>query len=123
MIRFKNNVLPVWFQWDGDEESLERAKATIIEDIKLNGLNHYTGFADVMDGPSDSERNWDGTADLNVTLEAAVSEESNSTEEVQETAPKAKSTSKKASTPNKGLPKGTPNMDKFSETANENTAS
>ena len=49
MIRFKNNVLPVWFQWDGDEESLERAKETIIEDIRLNGLDHYTGFADITD--------------------------------------------------------------------------
>ena len=35
MIRFKNNVLPVWFQWDGDEESLEQAKQTIIDDINI----------------------------------------------------------------------------------------
>ena len=118
MIRFKNNVLPVWFQWDGDEESLERAKETIIEDIRLNGLDHYTGFADITDIPSDSDSNWDGKADLNVTLEAAVDEEP----KPKKTTKKTASTKKSAS--NKGLPKGnTPSMDKFSETANENTAS
>ena len=49
MIRFKNNVLPVWIQWDGDEEYFERAKQSIIDDIKLNGLDHYTGYADILE--------------------------------------------------------------------------
>ena len=60
MIRLKNNVLPVWIQWDGDEDYFERAKETIIEDIKLNGFDHYTGFADITAEPTKSERNWDG---------------------------------------------------------------
>ena len=61
MIRFKHNILPVWFQFDGDEETLSRAKQSIIEDIKLNGLNHYTGYADIHDEPSDEEKEWDGS--------------------------------------------------------------
>ena len=67
MIRLKNNVLPVWFQFDGDESQLERAKQTIIEDIIHNGLNHYTTFVDIMDQPEEDDKNWDGTA-TTVTL-------------------------------------------------------
>ena len=95
MIRFKNNVLPVWIQWDGDEDSLERAKQTIIEDIRANGLNHYTGYADVMDEPTEEERQWDGsTPDTTTTKETT-----------KEDAPTKKAAPKK-SKKNKGLPKG-----------------
>tara|TARA_Y100000593_G_scaffold8514_1_gene15673 strand:- start:1162 stop:1518 length:357 start_codon:yes stop_codon:yes gene_type:complete len=62
MIRFKNNVLPVWIQWDGDEEYFERAKNTIIEDIRLNGFKHYTGLVDITDEPTAAEKGWDGSA-------------------------------------------------------------
>ena len=61
MIRFKNKVLPVWIQWDGDERYFERAKQSIIDDIKLNGFDHYTGYADITDEPSDEEKEWDGS--------------------------------------------------------------
>ena len=108
MIRFKNNVLPVWIQWDGDEESLERAKNTIIEDIKLHGLDHYTGYADILEEPSDEDKDWDGTADLNVTIKEAVQPEPKATEET----PKSK-----ANTSNKGLPKGDFISDNVDETA------
>ena len=74
MIRLKNNVLPVWFQWDGDETSLERAKQTIIEDIRLNGFDHYTGFADITDEPTGNERGWDGSTE-GAELEAARKEQ------------------------------------------------
>ena len=47
MIRIKNNVLPVWFQWDGDEASMKRALETIVTDIQMNGFNHYTTYVDV----------------------------------------------------------------------------
>ena len=99
MIRFKNNVLPVWFQWDGDEASLERAKQSIVEDIQMNGLNHYTGFADILDEPEEDDKNWDGTTpeETTVTLTPETPEEP-----VKETKP-----TKKAKV-NDGLPKGAP---------------
>ena len=106
MIRFKNNVLPVWFQWDGDEASLERAKQTIIDDIRMNGLDHYTGYADVMDEPTEEERQWDGSP-------------------TKETKPKASTASSKTTKKTKqkkaDLPSGTPDMDKFvsEDTSNE----
>lgn len=77
MIRFKHNVLPVWFQFDGDEAILDRAKQSIIEDIKLNGLDHYTTLADEWDTATEEEKEWDGSPDFTVTLtpNEAVSEE------------------------------------------------
>ena len=59
MIRFKHNILPVWFQFDGDEAILNRAKQSIVDDIKLNGLNHYTALADEWDTASEEEKEWE----------------------------------------------------------------
>ena len=61
MIRYKNRVLPVWIQWDGDEQYFERAKQSIIDDIRLNGLDHYDGYADLHDMPTEEEKQWDGS--------------------------------------------------------------
>ena len=63
MIRLKNSILPVWFQWDGDEASLEAAKQTIIDDIKNAGLTHYTTYVDIMDQPGDDDKDWDGISE------------------------------------------------------------
>tara|TARA_R100000008_G_scaffold26153_1_gene14248 strand:- start:20 stop:364 length:345 start_codon:yes stop_codon:yes gene_type:complete len=95
MIRFKNNVLPVWIQWDGDEASLERAKQTIIDDIVANGLNHYTGYVDVLAPIAESDTNWDGNTPEPTTKDTIDTKEKTTKKE----APKK---SKK----NKGLPKG-----------------
>ena len=27
----------------------------------MNGLNHYTGFADILDEPEEDDKNWDGS--------------------------------------------------------------
>ena len=77
MIRFKHNILPVWFQFDGDEATLNRAKQSIVDDISMNGLSNYTGYADEFDEPTEEEKQWDGSPDFTVTLEPkeAVSEE------------------------------------------------
>ena len=96
MIRLKNNVLPVWFQFDGDEAQLERAKQTIIDDITMNGFKHYTTFVDIMEQPTEEEKNWDGTADATITL-----------------TPESKT--------NPGLPSSNPNMDKFADNVEETT--
>jgi len=116
MIRFKNNILPVWFQWDGDEASLERAKQTIIDDVRNNGLSNYTGYADEFDEPTKEEKEWDGSADFTVTLEPkeAVSEEPVKEDKTSKTTASSKTSKPK-------LP-----MDKFSEetpTKTEKTAS
>ena len=95
MIRLKNKVLPVWFQFDGDESQLERAKQTIIDDITMNGFSHYTTYVDIMDQPDEEEKNWDGQPDATVTLTPKV---------------------------NEGLPSGNnPNMDKFADSVEETT--
>tara|TARA_R100000315_G_C5148130_1_gene84810 strand:- start:90 stop:437 length:348 start_codon:yes stop_codon:yes gene_type:complete len=115
MIRFKNNILPVWFQWDGDEASLERAKQTVIDDIKNNGLSNYTGYADEFDEPTKEEKEWDGSPDFTLTLKT---EEAVKEEPVQEKTSKTTASSK---TSKPKLP-----MDKFSEetpTKTEKTAS
>ena len=97
MIRFKNNVLPVWFQWDGDEASLERAKQSIVEDIQMNGLNHYTGFADILDEPEEADRNWDGSP----VKEAKESKSTPKENTKKSTSKKTKSTGLKAPDLNK----------------------
>ena len=98
MIRLKNNVLPVWLQWDGDEEYFERAKQTIIEDIKLHGFDHYTAFADIHDEPEDEDKDWDGAPAKEPTKKATPKKA-------------AKSTSKSKKTTD--LPSGKPNLDTF----------
>ena len=104
MIRFKNNVLPVWIQWDGDEEYFERAKQSIIDDIKLNGLDHYTGYADIHDEASDEEKQWDGSpAQEEIPVKKTASKK----------AAKIKSKSTKGS-----LPKG--DIDKFADNVESN---
>ena len=116
MIRFKHNILPVWFQFDGDEETLSRAKQSIIEDIKLNGLNHYTGYADIHEEPTSEEKEWDGSPDFTLTLEP---EEAVSEEPVKEETTSKTTASSKTSKPK--LP-----MDKFANkttTKSEKTAS
>lgn len=106
MIRFKNNVLPVWIQWDGDEEYFERAKQSIIDDIRLNGLDHYTGYADLHDEASDEEKQWDGAP---AQAEIPVKETTKSTTK------KAAKVGKKST---KGsLPKG--DIDKFADSSDE----
>ena len=70
MIRLKNKVLPVWFQWDGDESALERAKQTIIDDIVMNGFDHYDAYADITARPTEDESNWDGKSTKRNTSKA-----------------------------------------------------
>ena len=78
MIRLKNNVLPVWFQWDGDETSLERAKQSIIEDIRQHGFDHFTAFADIADEPTEEDKGWDGEIpEETVTLKPNTKAKSN----------------------------------------------
>tara|TARA_B100000214_G_C23944510_1_gene617341 strand:+ start:869 stop:1192 length:324 start_codon:yes stop_codon:yes gene_type:complete len=101
MIRYKNRVLPVWIQWDGDEEYFERAKQSIIDDIRLNGLDHYDGYADLHDMPNEEEKEWDGAP-----AQEKITKSSKST---------------KSTKANKSLPKGnTPNMDKFADKGGSN---
>tara|TARA_Y100001937_G_scaffold18747_1_gene25888 strand:- start:2396 stop:2719 length:324 start_codon:yes stop_codon:yes gene_type:complete len=101
MIRYKNRVLPVWIQWDGDEQYFERAKQSIIDDIRLNGLDHYDGYADLHDMPTEEEKQWDGSP-----AQEKITKSSKST---------------KSTKANKSLPKGnTPNMDKFADKGGSN---
>jgi hypothetical protein len=116
MIRFKHNILPVWFQFDGDEAILNRAKQSIVDDIKLNGLNHYTALADEWDTASEEEKEWDGSPDFTVKLETPTEESADDSEVKESTTSKV---TKKSSKPK--LP-----MNKFSEkttTTTEKTAS
>ena len=89
MIRLKNSILPVWFQWDGDEESLEQAKETIIDDIKNAGLTHYTTYVDIMDQPTEEDKDWDGiseTVDKDTAKRTSEVVEEETTEVVENTA-------------------------------------
>ena len=116
MIRLKNKVLPVWFQFDGDEEQLNRAKQTIIEDIIHNGLNHYTTYVDIMDQPDDNDKGWDGTTPEETTVTLTPEEPGKGDIPTNKPTKKAKV--------NEGLPKGAPaDVSKFtSESKTTKTA-
>ena len=119
MIRLKNNVLPVWFQWDGDEESMKRALQTIVEDIQMNGFKHYTTYVDVWDETAEEDKNWDGETTVTLTPNDTPTEASPPQTEATESKPKQSKPAKK----NTGLPQGgTPNMNKFAmEGSNKTT--
>ena len=121
MIRIKNKVVPVWFQWDGDEASMKRALETIVTDIQMNGFNHYTTYVDVWDETAEEDKNWDGTApkepDATVTLQP------NDNKSADASKPKTEAAKPKQSKPNSGLPTGdSPNVNKFTMEGSDKTA-
>ena len=138
MIRLKNSILPVWFQWDGDEASLEKAKQSIIDDIVSSGLSHYTGYADIVEDVHEQDANWDGTTPQ-IDEDGAPVEKRKRKDKVLKDTAASKQKQKENSaafelfdkerqdnprmmkSKNSGLPSGTPNKDKFVESDGKKT--
>ena len=61
MIRMKNRVYPVWINFEGDKETFERAKKSILDDLVNSGFAHYDAYEDVVEVVDEDDKGWDGS--------------------------------------------------------------
>ena len=61
MIRLKHKLYPIWINWDGEEDTFNKVKEFLLDDMAESGFDQFIAYSEMNGKPTadGTEKAWD----------------------------------------------------------------